>query len=50
MKLPEENLLYFLEKHSPALKAWQRETLRIVRTLAQAAQGTPQSQSVKKIR
>jgi len=35
MKLPEENLLYFLEKHSPVLKAWQRETLRIVRTLAQ---------------
>jgi stage V sporulation protein R len=35
MKLPEENLLYFLEKHSPTLKAWQRETLRIVRTLAQ---------------
>ncbi len=35
MKLPEENILYFLEKHSPALKAWQRETLRIVRTLAQ---------------
>jgi spore cortex formation protein SpoVR/YcgB (stage V sporulation) len=35
MKLPEENLLYFLEKHSPSLKAWQRETLRIVRTLAQ---------------
>jgi spore cortex formation protein SpoVR/YcgB (stage V sporulation) len=35
MKLPEENILYFLEKHSPVLKAWQRETLRIVRTLAQ---------------
>ncbi len=35
MKLPEENLLYFLEKHSPSLKAWQRETLRIVRTMAQ---------------
>jgi spore cortex formation protein SpoVR/YcgB (stage V sporulation) len=35
MKLPEENLLYFLEKHSPVLKSWQRETLRIVRTLAQ---------------
>jgi stage V sporulation protein R len=35
MKLPEENLLYFLEKHSPALRAWQREMLRIVRTLAQ---------------
>jgi stage V sporulation protein R len=35
MKLPEENLLYFLEKNSPVLKAWQRETLRIVRNLAQ---------------
>ncbi len=35
MKLPEENLLYFLEKNSPSLKAWQRETLRIVRNLAQ---------------
>jgi spore cortex formation protein SpoVR/YcgB (stage V sporulation) len=35
MKLPEENILYFLEKHSPVLKAWQRETLRIVRNLAQ---------------
>jgi stage V sporulation protein R len=35
MRLPEENILYFLEKHSPVLKAWQRETLRIVRTLAQ---------------
>ena len=35
MKLPEENLLYFLEKHSPSLKAWQREILRIVRNLAQ---------------
>lgn len=35
MKMPEENLLYFLEKHSPSLKAWQRETLRIVRNLAQ---------------
>lgn len=35
MKLPEENLLYFLEKNSPSLKPWQRETLRIVRNLAQ---------------
>jgi len=35
MKLPEENLLYFLEKYSPGLKAWQREMLRIVRNLAQ---------------
>ncbi len=35
MKLPEENLLYFLEKHSPVLRPWQRELLRIVRSLAQ---------------
>jgi len=35
MKFPEENLLYFLEKYSPSLNAWQRETLRIVRNLAQ---------------
>jgi len=34
-KLPEENLLYFLEKYSPTLKSWQREILRIVRHLAQ---------------
>ena len=34
-KLPEENVLYFLEKNSPTLKPWQRETLRIVRNLAQ---------------
>jgi spore cortex formation protein SpoVR/YcgB (stage V sporulation) len=35
MKLPEENLLYFIEKNSPSLRAWQRETLRIVRNLSQ---------------
>ncbi|MFW8635565.1 SpoVR family protein [Cribrihabitans pelagius] len=35
MNLPQENLLYFLEKHSPVLEAWQREILRIVRMLAQ---------------
>lgn len=28
---PEENILYFLEKHSPVLETWQREILRIVR-------------------
>ncbi len=33
--LPEENVLYFLEKHAPRLKDWQRELLRIVRMLAQ---------------
>ncbi len=35
MKLPEENLLYFLEKHSPVLRPWQREIVRIVRNVAQ---------------
>lgn len=33
--LPEENILYFLEKHAPKLEDWQRELLRIVRSLAQ---------------
>jgi spore cortex formation protein SpoVR/YcgB (stage V sporulation) len=33
--LPEENLLYFLEKTSPRLAPWQREILRIVRQIAQ---------------
>ncbi|RDD63715.1 SpoVR family protein [Ferruginivarius sediminum] len=32
--LPEENLLYFLEKHAPQLKDWERELLRIVRNMA----------------
>ena len=35
LRLPEENLLYFLEKNSPVLRKWQRELLRIVRNLAQ---------------
>ena len=34
-KFPEENLLYFIEKNSPILTSWQREILRIVRTLSQ---------------
>ncbi len=33
--LPEENVLYFLEKKAPLLKTWQREILRIVRQIAQ---------------
>ncbi|HTJ58509.1 MAG TPA: SpoVR family protein [Devosiaceae bacterium] len=33
--LPQENLLYFLEKSAPKLKPWQRELLRIVRLVAQ---------------
>ncbi|MBU4610095.1 SpoVR family protein [Achromobacter sp. GG226] len=32
---PEENLLYFIEKHSPTLAPWQKEIVRIVRRLAQ---------------
>ena len=35
LKLPEENLLYFLEKISPILEPWQREIVRIVRNVAQ---------------
>ncbi len=33
--LPEENVLYFLEKVAPRLQPWQREILRIVRLIAQ---------------
>jgi spore cortex formation protein SpoVR/YcgB (stage V sporulation) len=33
--LPEENILYFLEKNAPKLEDWQRELLRIVRLLSQ---------------
>jgi stage V sporulation protein R len=33
--LPEENLLYFIEKRAPRLEPWQRELLRIVRNIAQ---------------
>ena len=32
---PEENVLYFIEKHAPLLETWQRELIRIVRKLAQ---------------
>lgn len=32
---PEENLLYFIEKHAPHLEQWKRELLRIVRKVAQ---------------
>lgn len=33
--LPEENLLYFLEKNAPKLEGWKRELIRIVRVLSQ---------------
>ncbi|WP_150142400.1 SpoVR family protein [Candidatus Enterovibrio escicola] len=32
---PQENILYFFEKHSPLLEPWQRETIRIVRKVSQ---------------
>ncbi len=32
---PQENLLYFIEKHAPLLESWQREIVRIVRKMAQ---------------
>ena len=32
---PEENLLYFIEKHAPLLEPWQREIIRIVRKIHQ---------------
>jgi spore cortex formation protein SpoVR/YcgB (stage V sporulation) len=35
LQLPQENILYFLEKTAPRLKPWQREVLRIVRLVAQ---------------
>jgi stage V sporulation protein R len=41
--LPQENLLYFLEKAAPRLQPWQRELLRIARHIAQYFY--PQSQT-----
>ena len=35
LHLPQENILYFLEKTGPRLLPWQREILRIVRLIAQ---------------
>ena len=43
LQLPQENLLYFLEKTAPRLLPWQREVLRIVRMIAQYFY--PQSQT-----
>ncbi|QGM97723.1 SpoVR family protein [Methylocystis parvus] len=35
LRLPQENILYFLEKTAPKLASWQREILRIVRLISQ---------------
>jgi stage V sporulation protein R len=35
LQLPQENVLYFLEKTAPRLQPWQREILRVVRIIAQ---------------
>lgn len=40
---PEENVLKFIEKYSPALDTWQREVIRIVRKISQYFY--PQSQT-----
>ncbi len=42
LALPEENLLYFIEKHSPKLESWEREIIRIVRLIAQYFYPQPQ--------
>jgi spore cortex formation protein SpoVR/YcgB (stage V sporulation) len=34
-KTNKDNLLYFIEKHSPVLPEWKREIVRIVRTISQ---------------
>jgi spore cortex formation protein SpoVR/YcgB (stage V sporulation) len=34
-KEPQENILYFVEKHAPLLEPWQREIVRIVRKIGQ---------------
>ncbi len=41
--LPEENLLYFLEKNAPRLQPWEREVIRIVRLIAQYFYPQPQA-------
>ena len=43
LNLPEENLLYFIEKISPRLQSWEREILRIVRLIAQYFYPQPQA-------
>ncbi|MBI4128780.1 MAG: SpoVR family protein [Parcubacteria group bacterium] len=35
LNLPEENILYFIEKNAPRMEPWQREIVRIVRNISQ---------------
>jgi len=35
IEFPQENVLWFVETYAPKLLSWQREVIRIVRTLAQ---------------
>jgi stage V sporulation protein R len=35
IRLPQENILWFIEQHAPKLKGWQRELIRMVRNIAQ---------------
>lgn len=32
---PQENVLYFIEKHAPSLPSWKREVIRIIRKISQ---------------
>jgi stage V sporulation protein R len=32
---PQENVLYFIEKHAPRMEGWKREIIRIVRKISQ---------------
>lgn len=43
---PEENILWFMEKHSPNLEPWQREIVRIVRKIAQYFYPQPQTKTM----
>src|SRR3546814_6339002 len=47
LHLPQENILYFLEKTAPRLDAWQREVLRITRVRSE--EHTSELQSLMRI-
>lgn len=43
---PQENLLYFIEKHAPDLPTWKRELIRIVRQIAEYFEPQTETQVV----